>query len=281
MKFKLISGFLKFYLTYAFFGMFAIFIIYASADVLLLVQTGQSYLLQMIFDPDTVSDEKVKDAVVYFIKVSFDSIPGEAYFEDAFGLAIDGANGNVFTFVLNVSQDYDMISSMRMSFVDYAPNFLRDISITSLSTFVFFAVVHFKDIVLKTNSISVFLGFIFASFFWLLAGYTFGGCLVSSLELIVDTKNRIVLYIVLIMLAIGLEALIHAFANKCSVFRLLALSILKIFFSVVKVFFVWYMCRNVSKAIVFEAIPALLILATLFIFFSIAEVEMSKRVLKK
>lgn len=276
MRFKIIFGLIKFYLVFSIFGMFANIITYVSADMLLVVQNKESYLYAFFTSPEALNEHYALETVSYFMKTAINSIPGDAYFEDTLGIFLDGANGNVFTFMENVLANEGVVKTLKLGFADYVPYFLRDMSVTMLASFVIFAVSDLKDKILDRKSLSIFLGFSFSLFFWLLAGYTFGNCLVTALEQRVAENNRIILYIILIIFSVGFETTVHSFAKKCPLSRLLILSSVKILFSVITAFLAWLMCASVTSYFSLQVIPSLFILSLLFLIFFAVESNTSR-----
>lgn len=92
---KVIWGFLKFYYVYIGFGVFAIIILYASADLRLLIESLEhgngvhSFLQTIIHAPETLDDRDAMEAVMNYFKVAFDSVPGDNYFNAVLNVSFD------------------------------------------------------------------------------------------------------------------------------------------------------------------------------------------------
>lgn len=277
---KFFIGCLKFLFVYFLFGVFAVIIIYASADVLHIVRNGSSYLRVIFSQP--VSEAYAGEAVLYFMSTAFRSLPFTTFFNESMGLLLDGAGGNIFKMLYSVAYDLQGFINDLRNYVKNVQTFLRDMAVATLASFVFFAVVDLKDKVLKSRSISATLGFAFASIFWIFAGYTFGECLVTVLETLIvqDTMQRALpLYVVLILLAVGLETLIHAFSKKCTIHRLLIFTAVKIVFNILKAWLAWLMYMELAQILVFinpMIYVSVLLIAALFFFMALVENKLSK-----
>jgi len=276
MGYKFVVGLIKFYITFAIFGMFANIITYASADMLYFVIHKQSFLRTIIFESETLTEEFAFSAVKYFMETAMNSIPGNILFEETIGIAIDGADGNILGFMESIEDIAAIGGEFKTAFSDYAPYFMRDMAVATLASFVIFIVVDLKDKLIKVRAgFSVFLGFSFSLFFWILAGYTFGNCLITALELFINSENKNILYIVVIVFAIAFEGIVHSYAKKCPLSRLLVLAVIKIVFNVIKALLAWLMFLNVTDYYSLSTIPALVILSILFTVLSAVELNAS------
>ncbi len=277
---KLFIGCFKFLFTYFLFGVFAVIIIYASADVLHIVHYGSSYLKTIISQP--VSEAYAGEAVLYFMSTAFHSLPFTDFFNESMGLLLDGAGGNIFKMLYTVVYDLQGFVNDLRNYVQNIQTFLRDMAVATLASFVFFAVVDLKDKVLKSRSIFITLGFALASVFWIFAGYTFGECLVTVLETLIvqsETQRAVLLYVILILLAVGLEALIHAFSKKCTIHRLLVFTAVKIVFNILKAWLAWLMYMELVQILVLinpMIYISVLLITALFFFMALAENKLSK-----
>jgi len=196
----------------------------------------------LIHSPGSISEEEAREAVQRFLLIALESIPGDEFFDAVLGISF---NTNVVPDITSVI--FDLFESGKTASV-LAANlrnydlFWRDMAVATCASMVLYSVAHLKD-KLAGKDLSVWIGFAFASVFWIFAGYTFAETITFALELRVNSNYLNILYIVITTTAVLLEAFIHAYGGKCSPLRLIALLCLKIFFNLLRSAFVLYMCR--------------------------------------
>lgn len=243
---KIIEGLIKFYIVYMLFGVMAVIILYASADLKCLIQTGESFFQDMIHSPDSIGDDRVANAVQRFFLIAFESVPGDTFFDAVFGISFSNNVGaDITSHIIDVFQSGETISEFAAKLNGY-DLFWRDMAVATCASMVLYAVAHLKT-QLVGNGIAVWLGFALASVFWILAGYTFAETLTYSLEVIVGFGELTALYIIITVTAILLEASIHAYGGKCSVVRLVVLLFSKIIFNLIRTAFVLYICKVITS----------------------------------
>ena len=258
---KVIWGLLKFYYVYIGFGVLAVIILYASADLRLLIESlesgngVQSFLQTMIHAPETLDDKDAAEAVLNYFKVAFDSVPGETYFNAVLNVSFDSNVGSDIAGLLVDLVDGGTEEPVLVQGLRNYELFWRDMAVATSASMVMYAVMHLKKKI-AGRSISVILGFALASVFWIYASYTFGETVTFALERVINTDNLKALYIIIVLVAIGLESSIHAYGGKCSLLRLAALLCLKIAFNLVKCVFAWYMCSLIAFFINSQDMPS-------------------------
>ncbi len=245
---KIIWGLIKFYFVYMAFGVLAIIILYASADLKCLITTGESFIRTMIHSPESIDDAEAMMAITDYFRIAIDSVPCDTYFESVLGISLDNSvNVDIIGLVIKLIESGEAGTVMVEKFKGYTL-FLRDMSVATCASMVLYAVAHLKS-KLAGKSFSVMLGFALASIFWIFAGYTFGESLTFALEQRVGADNRSVLYVIIIITAIALESIIHSYGGKCSAFKLIILLCLKLFFNLLKCVFAWYMCTILTLSL--------------------------------
>ncbi|MBE6567319.1 MAG: hypothetical protein E7657_01530 [Ruminococcaceae bacterium] len=270
--------FLKFYFVFAVFGMLANVITYTSADLLFFVESGctQSYWMQLMNSTDANAEIVAWRAFNYFWQTAFRLIPFDGFFETTLGSAFDGADGNIFTFVIGLFGEDGCVLKPPASFWQQTPLILKDGAIAALSSFVIFAVLDFKKRVLASKSFASKLGFAFAFPFWIFAGYTFANCLITSLELIFNAKQSSSLYFWMIVLGVLLMIFIQWVGSRTPLKRGFALRtavywVVKIVFIAIEAFLAWLLCRSVTDYLSLRVIPTLAIISAFFIFVSMLD----------
>ena len=200
------------------------------------------------------------NGILKIFKTVFDSVPGDTFFDTVLGISFDSnVSSDLISSIIDLVKHEDTFFDLKDKLKDYTL-FWRDMAVTTSASMVLYAVSHFKSKISK-KSISVWLGFALASILWIFAGYTFAETVTFALERRVAMSNLNYLYIIIIVTAILLEALIHSYGGNCSVFRLIVLLFFKIIFNLFKSFFVLYICRtlvnlfNISESSNVSIIP--------------------------
>ncbi len=278
--FKFIWEFLKFYYICFGFGVFAIIILFASADTLYFVQNNEFYILELL-SKDNLTDTDAWNIYLFTFRTALNSLSGTAFFEESFGVAFDGVGGNIFSFVNTIIKDKAIVNELSLNFMQYAAKDLpRDFAVTSLSAIVMYAVTDLKDRIAK-KSFAVSLGFALAAIFWILAAFTFAECVVSALENSAKVENRNTLYLILSFMAIGIETVIHAYNKKCSIIKLLLVWALKLIFIIIRTFLAWLMCKSAFAEFNSTLLPSFVLTFSLFFFLSLFESSISSLAEKK
>lgn len=246
---KIIMGFIKFYVVYMLFGVAASIILCVSADLRCLIDPNirESFFLTMIHSPESLPPDAGERATIRFWLIAFDSVPGDTFLSALLGVSFDSnvipdiagligdmfKSGNVIANVAEKLYTYDL--------------FWRDMAVATCASMVLYAVVHLKDLLKKflCADLSVWIAWAMASVFWIFAAYTFGEVLVYALELRVDPGNWNILYIIIIITALLLEAVIHAWGGKCKAWKLIVLLSTKIFFNMQRGLFVAHICATI------------------------------------
>ncbi|MBQ8858332.1 MAG: hypothetical protein IJ012_00915 [Clostridia bacterium] len=280
---KLFLGFLKFYFVLMGFGMLANAITYASADLLLFVESGctQSYWIKLLNSTDATGDGIAWEALRYFWQTAFHSVPFDSYFDTTLGVAFDGSNGNILTFVIGLFGEDGQVLKPSSSFSQQTSAILKDVAITALSSFVLFGVTDFKKKLSTFTGIAGKLGFAFAFPYWIFAGYTFANCLIASLELVFDADQSNVLYLSLTVLGMLLTIFIQWLSprsclKKGFALRTIAYWIFKLVLCVIEAFLAWLLCRSIANFLTWNVLPALTIISALLIFTSMLEQYISE-----
>ena len=236
---KIIWGFIKFYLVYMAFGIFANIILYASADLRCFVETGDSFIRTMIAAPESISEEMAFAEVLNYLQIAFDSIPGDGYFSSVLGIAFNGnVSAEVFLAALDLIKKGEAGAVLINTLWNYE-EFWREMAVATCASMVLYAVMHLRKII-AGKSISVILGFAFASVFWIFAAFTFGEAITYALEIRVSQENLNVLYIGIIIFAALFESVIHAYGGKCRVARLIIALLTKVGINLLRCIFAWY-----------------------------------------
>ena len=97
--FKFLRAFLKFYFALIFYSLLSIVILYASADAIHVIKTGESLLWKLISQADSVTEAKAAEIVLYYLRTSIESIPGEKIYEEFFNGILKDVGGDVFSFL--------------------------------------------------------------------------------------------------------------------------------------------------------------------------------------
>ncbi len=239
---KVLEGIIKFYIVYMIFGTMALIVLYGSADLKYLLLTGESFFQTLIHASEDMAEAEAMRAVLSFLRIAWESVPGETFFEAVLGISFESNVGaDITALLLNLLQGDKTVALIANNLQNYKL-FWRDMAVATSASMVLYAVAHLKT-KLVGKDISVWLGFAMASIFWIFAGYTFAETITCALELRVSYDNLKILYIIITVTAILLEASIHAYGGKCCPLRLIALLCLKIFFNLLRSAFVLYMCK--------------------------------------
>ena len=239
---KLICGFIKFYIFYMLFGVFAIIILYASADLRCIIDNEGSFLWLLLRYPEHVDDLTALRAIWHYFEIAFDSVPGETFLNALLGVSFDSnVVPDIASAMLDLFQSEKAISKFAETIGSYEL-FWRDMAVATCASMVLYAVVHLKK-QLAGKDFSAQVGVALASVFWILAAYTFGETLTCALEIRTLAGKTDALYIIITVSAIMLEAFIHAYGGRCSPIRLIALLCSKIFFNLIRSFFVLFACK--------------------------------------
>lgn len=236
---KLVRGLIKFYVVYAGFSVFAVVILYASADLKCFIESGESFLMALLLKPETVTDSMAARSVLSFFAIAFEAVPCDTFLEGLFNISFDSNVGaDISSLIIELLQSGEAASRLAKALQAYTL-FWRDMAVTSCASMVLYAIAHLKS-KLVGKDLCVQLGFALASVFWILAAYTFAEVLTYTLELRFSTNQLNALYIVIMTTTVLLEALIHAYGGECAISRLIALLSLKIFFNLIKNAFLIY-----------------------------------------
>ena len=188
-----------------------------------------------------MTEEDAFNLVGNAIEVVYKAVPGETFLEGILGVAIDGdVASNVIESIINLWKSGNLGSSVVEGIKSY-DEFWRDMSVATCAAFVLYAVENLKSRI-GVKGIGAKLGFYLASIFWVLAGYTFGEVITSALEKRVDESRWMILYIIIVVVAVVLEAAVHAFGEKCAVWKLIVLFCLKQLTNIVRTVFAALMC---------------------------------------
>ncbi len=240
--FNFIKAFIKFYYHYMLFGILAIIILYASADVRCFIETGESFFWTLRNDSQNITEIEAFIAVSRFFKIAIASIPsGEAFVEALLGITFDS---NMETDVISLFADLiksgEALSTLGEAIRIY-PLFSKDMAVATLASMVLYATAHAKER-FERRGLSARLGIWLSSIFWILAAYTFADTVTYALEKRVSPENYNSLYIIIIVFAVILEMVIHAYGGRCSIIRLSALLCFKLLLNIPKAVLVWYVC---------------------------------------
>lgn len=273
---KIIEGFIKFYIVYVIFGAMALIILYASADLRCLIETGESLFLTLLFAPDSLNDDAIIRTVQNFLLIAYKSVPGDVFFDTVLDISFDS---NICADVPSLIRDLLHSGKTRATLSEAFQNydlFWRDMAVATAASMVLYTVDHIKTR-LAGKAISVRLGFALASVFWIFAGYTFAETITYALEKDVASDKLTILYVIIIITTGLLEVFFHAYEEKCSALHLVVLLCLKIFFNLLRNAFVLYMCRIilsffdvlVPKSMLLNilgiVIPASVVIGTIFL----------------
>ena len=240
--FKFLRAFLKFYFALIFYSLLSIVILYASADAIHVIKTGESLLWKLISQADSVTEAKAAEIVLYYLRTSIESIPGEKIYEEFFNGILKDVGGDVFSFLDKLHTSWETV---RQPFFDslWTPYAFRSYATATLA-----AVVHLGiDDVFDTKlgkGISITIARSLASIYRVLAEYTFAAAVMLGLETRVHADNKVLLYIIITVTAFAIKALVDAFGKKAPIYRVLVVDLLIVAISALKAMLVWLLCAN-------------------------------------
>ena len=248
-----ICGVIKFLFTYTVFGSIAVFLIYAAIDARIVINTGTS-LLWPLLQGEIISENAAIAMITDFLTQAYNSIP----FGDLLGESISfNTDVNMAGTIFNLIITGDLSHLARDAFNNYDA-FWREMAVAAIASFVLYAYKDIKDHI-HTKDISVWLGWLIPTVFWVMAAFACAETITYALEIRTTITNRNITYVIIIVFAFLFEAVISAFAKKLSVWRTLLVLVINLATTFLKSLFAWCVCfvyLGVFKLIENEAIES-------------------------